>query len=111
MDIKYIKGSNVISGYNVILRLGITVHLTMIVFTVVFSVLACLVLSQERRQVPPVANPNSDAAAERRVSFIPVPVTQAMVGQDGCCDLPGKIIFIFVWLLFIYRVCNPKFYI
>ena len=94
MNIRYINGSNLISGYNVIWRLGITVHLTMIVFTVIFSVLVCLVVSQERRQIPAVANPNSDAAAERKVSFIPVPVTQTMVGQDGCCDLPGKIIII-----------------
>ena len=79
--------------YNIIWRLGNTVQLTMIVFTVVFSVLVCLVVSRggERGVQGPrgeVQGPRGEAGGQRGEAGIPP--SQTMMGQDGCCDLPGK---------------------
>ena len=79
--------------YNIIWRLGNTVQLTMIVFTVVFSVLLCLVVSSDRGEDAPSerGEPGGEQGAPGgQGSEAGLPPSQTMMGQDGCCDLPGK---------------------
>ena len=79
------------------------VRLTMIVFTLVFSVLVCHVVSKEVDKAG-LSESARDAAAERKVGSV-LPVIQTMVGQDGCCDLRGKIIFLLSSFAIAYTVC------